>query len=450
MFRAVIVAGVIGTGCNADRNVDLSLVIRGDALETLAGARLSCSEGMQTWNVTCDERGQSPAITVADDSIIDVMVLEQEVGSLRNLGQRRSVSPSAFAISHGSATLHWMQPTLRPIMLKPDREHYVEGIADRWVITTAPSATDYSHPVEVALLASAEQLEALAAYHGVAFNNLGDAFGCLFRSDLLQLPDDGLWLSISIPSRANGHALRADWTLLASTEADSHSGDLSIALRGIDEQKVILWLSGTFGKGDNLLILRPGTAGNSQGPLRLVKDQHTWTPSVLATHVQCTPVAARPPPGWCAQPLQNREALITEAQEQISLRASRVNTFQTGGIVCREVDTQASGESIVVYDGWIAPFLRCGTVGETDADLRMQLWGDEVSWSYSFDIRQRCFVEYRHEALLVQAWQVRRPRIVPGLSGAYSVIAQGSTRTVQSLSMQLWGASVTSCGSLAR
>jgi hypothetical protein len=450
MLCAAIAAGVLTAGCDADRSIELSFVVRGDALETLGEARLSCTDGQRTWSMACDQRGQSAALSVAPESLLDVVFFERESGALQTLGQRRSVIPAEFDLSPGSATLHLLQPSLRPITLEPDREHYAVGITDRWVVTTAPSATAYSHAVEIALLASPEQIEALASYHGAVFDRLDGALGLAIRSDALDLPVEGVWISMLLPAKLSGHRWNASWILLASMEADKTSGELSLVVSGIDEGIVHLRLSGTLGKGDNLLILRPGEADEAQPPVRVVKKRHAWSGGVVETEVLCVPVAPRPPLEWVAPPIDPRDAWRFEAREDEASRLSRVATFRTGGSVCGDASTQVRGSSAVVYDGWIASFLRCDSVGETDASSRVHLWGERVAYTYKFDALQKCFVEHRHEALLTQTWQVRRPRLVPGVRGTYSLVAGNSTRSIQSISMQLWGASVTSCGPRAQ
>lgn len=431
---------------DSSEKCQLSIVLRSDSLDYLVESEVTIAQGCHSTLLRTDDHGQTRSLHVAPGQAIAMELEEALADEDHGLGQSRIIALDKQLAAARDLTIHCLQPTLRSYTLTPGDEIYAEPIHDRWVITGPPTPDEYEMDFRVAMLPTQDTVDSYLAYHGIEVTGMSAGIGVVLRSSSVRLPACGLWLTVDCQGTEFEGESPPDIRsmLICRSAEDAGPTSLDLSLKGFDGRWAQIFISGSFGTGDNVILC--GSFGKEpldrlfvSGSSRNKSDERS-VPEMCC----CVPEAPNPPVGWRPESYVSAK----DVKEYVGASATEVvtemdpSTTRVGGVECPARHGGWKGDVAMVYQGTSAVLIRAKDGEGTDSRGHLSLMTPIDEIGYEGGAISTCKAAFIHEALTRTTWSVPRKRtLIPNSDKRPETVY----RKIQSCSLEWFGPSLNRC-----
>lgn len=291
------------TACSAAAQTSPSAALRVQVLSDLVTPVVAetvkiSSPGTPSITTTTGPQGETPLFAVAPNELMSVVLEETALSDGIALGQQvQFLGPTSTAAGH------WLnQVVTQPLALATtvtSDQSVTSGKHTRW--TFSPVVKDdesaesvYHFAAHVAMLLTTAEIDAYKSYYGLTDTTFSGALGIVVRTDSVDVGSNNLSLQIDCRDHGFSATPGAKCFVVRRPPPGSPGAPTFTAevIGWVDEQALLI-VKGVLEKGDNIILLAPGS-GTSSTPRLERADQDLVVPRPPKSSPQAGPHCTNP------------------------------------------------------------------------------------------------------------------------------------------------------------
>jgi hypothetical protein len=234
-----------------------------DALSPVPNNKVKVVQGTQSRVYLTDAQAATPEFSITAGSPLTIHLRQKSIPAGIAVGQTYSHS-FADGGTGGEVInmLTLLQPVLEPVVLDSSATRFVQAQHhDRWSFYHFEGAS-FAFPANVGLLMTPREIDAFEAYYGVQFAHDDYRMGLVVEvAEAEPVGDPGLALELRFDSYGFDEIPGVDRYFVARSAADMGVADFAVGPESWEDsgpEVAGYSLTGTLGKGMNLLLFREG------------------------------------------------------------------------------------------------------------------------------------------------------------------------------------------------
>lgn len=246
------------------------ITLRTDVLTQVPANKIKVHQADQTGTLLTDADGVTPWFSIQAELPFTLTLKQKSTPDGMTVGQIRTYTSHAIGVDHPvSDLLNVFQPLLQPVVLDSSLGHSV-GLGARWRVEPLPDSS-YAFPASIGVLLTPSIIEGFREYYGLQFPESNYVMGIIVHVDEAESLGNGVALEVDFATYGINDLPAVDWGHVALHPGDLGTGDYEVtpALWDPSESPSLCYyfLTGSLGKGMNVLLFGGGASGDSSEQL---------------------------------------------------------------------------------------------------------------------------------------------------------------------------------------
>jgi hypothetical protein len=234
-----------------------------DVLSLVPNNKVMVQQGGQTRVFLTDAQAVTPEFEVTAESVLTLTLKQKNTAEGIALGQSYShVLADLGTTNEVYDFLTVFQPLLEPVVLDSSATYFVQSAShDRWALHHNEAAS-FLFPANVGLLVTPREIDAFELYYGLDFEHSDYRMGLVISvGDVEDVGSEGLNVELRFDTYGFTDIPGVVPYFVATSAADAGSADYAVLPEAWEEtgpDVADYTITGTLGKGLNLLLFREG------------------------------------------------------------------------------------------------------------------------------------------------------------------------------------------------